>query len=512
MIKSFKINIIFTLHGVMCALNGGKKMRYIKWFCISATLMMISGFCNTVSAFDYDTYEGEYYEFDGYRYAYNEDGTVFITDYHPEEILENDCIEIPETLDGYPVTGIDKFFLDSCIVDEQNINKIILPESINEIKYRKAANIALGNGLTTIEVDDRNQYYTDVDGVLYNKECTAIVCYPTEKDLSCYEILEGCEVIEAYAFKYCENLNEIIIPDSMGTIEERAFIGTPLEEIMIPENVENIYPGIFLDCCDLEYIHVAADNDTYAEIDGVLFNKKKKSLCSYPRGKRDEIYNIPEGIQEIEAWAFSLNEYLKDITLPEGVRIIGDSAFQKLYYLEKLNLPESLEYIGQYALWNDNIRYFYIPQNVQYIENDAICGWMLENIEVDPDNPYYKSVEGGLVNLKNSSFMFYAGQKSDLTEYQIPEGVTFIENNAVWNSYIKKLVIPEGVTAIAYNGITGCEALEEIWLPSSLESMPNEGHYYDAVFVVERRSYAAEWAREKGENYRYTDSDDWLDE
>ena len=58
------------------------------------------------------------------------------------------------------------------------------------------------------------------------------------------EIPEGVEVINKYAFFRCF-LDEVILPDSVHTIEEGAFVGTDPSVIKNLENVENVHENAF---------------------------------------------------------------------------------------------------------------------------------------------------------------------------------------------------------------------------------------------------------------------------
>lgn len=62
--------------------------------------------------------------------------------------------------------------------------------------------------------------------------------------LKVLEIPEGVEVINKYAFFRCF-LDEVILPDSVHTIEEGAFVGTDASAIKNLENVENVHENAF---------------------------------------------------------------------------------------------------------------------------------------------------------------------------------------------------------------------------------------------------------------------------
>ena len=88
-------------------------------------------------------------------------------------------------------------------------------------------------GLKQIDVEEGNQQYTSVAGVLFDKEKTVLIQYPTSKPEVSYAIPNGITKIEYYAFFYCENLDSISIPSSVLYIDEGAFLDC--------KNIKDIY-------------------------------------------------------------------------------------------------------------------------------------------------------------------------------------------------------------------------------------------------------------------------------
>jgi hypothetical protein len=78
--------------------------------------------------------------------------------------------------------------------------------------------------LTAIVVDASNANYIDVDGVLFNKDQTKLVCYPAGKTASSYTIPSTVTTIDAFAFDSCR-LSSVIIPASVDSVGRKAFFG-----------------------------------------------------------------------------------------------------------------------------------------------------------------------------------------------------------------------------------------------------------------------------------------------
>ena len=134
-------------------------------------------------------------------------------------------------------------------------------------------------------------------------------------------------------------------------------------------------------------IHVSANNPYLSSLDGVLFNKDKSRLITYPCYATRTSYSVPEGVREIGNYAFCKAEYLKDIDIPEGVISIGDKAFwgaKNVCFKNTFSLsnpialdwlPYSLEHIGDSAFVYTGHGIVILPPNVKNIGLDAFEHW-----------------------------------------------------------------------------------------------------------------------------------------
>ena len=138
------------------------------------------------------------------------------------------------------------------------------------------------------------------------------------------------------AFSRCYSLESIDIPDSVTTIDIHAFQSSALRSITIPKLVTNFTIHAISDCPNLERIDVDAENQYYASIDGILYNKDKTILIRYPVQKSDTTFNIPEGVIQIEWSAFYKANHLVEVTIPNSVQRIGHSSFADCANLNKV--------------------------------------------------------------------------------------------------------------------------------------------------------------------------------
>jgi hypothetical protein len=124
------------------------------------------------------------------------------------------------------------------------------------------------------------------------------------------------------------NLTNVTIPNSVTEIGELVFLGNQLTSVNIPNSVTYIGEGAFSGCANLTTINVADGNNVYIIENDILYSKDKTSLHTYPAGKTDISFTIPDSVISIMFGAFSGCTNLTSVTIPNSVISIGDYAFQ----------------------------------------------------------------------------------------------------------------------------------------------------------------------------------------
>jgi len=137
-------------------------------------------------------------------------------------------------------------------------------------------------------------------------------------------------------------LTGIFLPNRVTSIGERAFhYCNSLTSVTIPDSVTSIGNDAFSGCSSLTTINVEATNTAYSSIDGVLYNKNKTTLLSYPEGKTGS-FNIPNSVTSIEPSAFEDCTNLTSITIPNSVTSIGWSAFKNCDKLTSVTFQNTI--------------------------------------------------------------------------------------------------------------------------------------------------------------------------
>lgn len=139
----------------------------------------------------------------------------------------------------------------------------------------------------------------------------------------------------------------IVLPNTITLISEKAFFCSKITSVTIPSSVQLIGPGAFAGCHNIVQHTVESGNNTYATIDGVLYDKVKKEVVAVPETKMIN-YAIPDGIRSIGPYAFfdlnmngksfmDMNE--EDLALASEFMIGG----------KEFTFPSSVTKIGAYA-------------------------------------------------------------------------------------------------------------------------------------------------------------------
>lgn len=253
-------------------------------------------------------------------------------------------------------------------------------------------------------------------------------------DITAVTINDGAENISQNAFWGCRNLRRITIPNSVKTIERHAFyLCTALTSVEIPAGTTNIELLAFEDCESLTAINVSSGNTVYKSINGILFSKNGKTIHLCPLAKPNmQNYQIPNGVEIIDEYAFYNNKSLKTITFPSTLTTILGGSFCWCTYLENVSFPSSLTYIGPGAFsFCDSIKTITIPASV-----NQMGGYVFESC----DSLESAVFSHGTTEIPDSIF---SGNAS-LKEVFIPVTVNSIKSSAFFDC--------SGLTDVYYGG------------------------------------------------------------
>ncbi len=263
-------------------------------------------------------------------------------------------IVIPAEYEGLPVTEIDGYGFYYCY----KIKSITIPETIEIIEIG-AFNDCYE--LTEFIVDENNQHFTSIDGILYNKDVTQLIALPA-----------------AMTGSY-------VMPETLTQVKLDTSSASKISSITINSKVEEINVDLLkINCTNLVEVKVSPENQFFSSENGVLFNKDKTELIFCP-SLDVESYTVPETVTRIGTFAFSYTDissvtvggnvktiaerafshsYIKNITLEEGIEFFGDGVFSYCNFLKSVKIPSNVKLISGLFAYCDNLEEVELGDNI----------------------------------------------------------------------------------------------------------------------------------------------------
>lgn len=374
--------------------------------------------------------------------------TVDIADY---EIFEDELItykgksKVVKVPEGITTIGASAFW-NNTFVEE-----IVLPKSLKRLggdcfyycTNLKKVNIPskvwiMGNnpfaGCPELEIANESPYFILKDGVLYNQDKTNLIHYTISKTDKVFVVPKGVTCLGKHCFFACNNLEKIVVPESVIRFENNPFSGcTKLD-------VENYSPHYHFE-------------------KGIIYNKFKTTIIGCLNGTEADKIEVPDSVTLISRNSFWNCKGIKKIVIGRNVNRIGYNPFagaENLWIESK-----SPNFMAENGIVFDTNKthllcatdravgsVFKVPDSVTHINRGVFSG--CSNLtKVDFNNVIY---------IDKSSFT----NCSSLTEVFIPDDVTYIGEWAFsYCTSLKKISISTK-TYVDRNAFNECPA-KIIW-------------------------------------------------
>lgn len=389
---------------------------------------------------------------------------------------------------------------DNAFENFTNIVSVTVPENVTSI-----GNYAFANCVALETVSLPNELKTIGSGAFTNCDGLSSIIIPESVTFVGNNVLSGCDA-----------LTTVSLTNGIQTIGDEAFSNCiSLNSIYVPTSVNSIGKRFTVGCSTLEKITVSADNEVYASIGGVLYDKEITTLLTVPCNYPAEYISIPSTVISIGDYALAGCNALAGLTLPDSLLSIGEYAFSDCTQLKSISLPTDMTSIGNYAFYKceelksvtlpdeivaivegtfkncTQLVSIELPDSVRIIENSAFeqCR-QLESIKLpsEMDSIGSRAFSGcitlsgeivipeGLTKIESNTFDFC----KNVSNFVIPEGVSTIGASAFSGCQgIKEVTIPEGVVSIKSGAFSSCYSLKNVNLPSSLQTIEGYAFAYD---------------------------------
>ena len=403
-----------------------------------------------------------------FTYITNEDGTVSITGVTDEGMTANKIV-IPSVIDGKVVTAIN----DNAFNGITNLVQVNIPNTIISIandvfkNCNKLFNITIPNSITQI----------------IGNPFKGTAWIETKKEEDPLVIVNGVLIDGSNA------VGDVIIPESVTTINPEAFAGAHITTVTIPSTITSIGNDAFKDCDNLNDVLYTGSEEEWGNIDidssntnitdvdksygtipptPFVITAENKHLIGFTDDTSDLV--IPETFTDdngvtykitgIDTNAFANCVNLINVSIPNTINKILANNFKGCINLLQVTIPNSVSKIESGAFSGcSSLTTIDIPSSITSIGSGAFEGtaW-IESKKEDSD---VVSVNGIIIDSGNVS-----------GEVSIPEDTTVINSGAFKDSTeIVKVDIPSTVTKIESEAFAGCTGLTEVTIPDSVTSI-----------------------------------------
>lgn len=261
--------------------------------------------------------------------------------FNPEQTTLIQCPGV--TAANYAIPGSVRSIGDGAFGGSSQMTSIVIPGSVTNIGKNvfyhcgQLTNITIPQNvinvgddaftfcydLTGINVDTNNAFYSDLNGVLFNKSQTTLIQYPIANPATSYLVPESVTSIGDEAFSQCHNLTSIALSTNVTNIEALAFQGSSLSKV-----------------------------------------------------------TIPNGLVSIGGYAFSGTD-LSSVTIPDSVTSIGDEAFSFCFDLASVYLGGNAPVVDPSVFYmHENAKVYYLPGTTGWAPTCAGLPTLLWNPQV----------------------------------------------------------------------------------------------------------------------------------
>ena len=509
----------------------GQWKRIIEWYCYNSAFSLVFSDSNTETLIQNTDKNLCCYSTagtlpTGLKWRICNDGET-LQFFGTGDLTINDSSEIPANCFLSFINKIDLSGAESEKVDVSifglytNVSEVELPESVSKIIAEQ-----FGYSIPIIKVNAENQYFCESDGVLYNKDMSELILYPSYK-----------------------TSEEYIMPDSVLSINTVFYpMNSHLKSITLGSGFSS-FNKLFFNSFFLKSINVSNANKKFSSDGTALFYKN--TLVFYPLCGPSE-YFIPAQTKKIDEYAFTgtwLNQNfnlkklvfpytmtyigdnalancisLESVVLPNKLKQIGKNAFFFCQRLDSVNFPSLLADIGSYAFYGcSDLKLIYCPNSIVQIGENAfpasaeviaienktcsvdknskysksvIYGHVdstaetfaadneLKFVNIDEEHPIFSGTEANGIawTIQNNTIIFSGVGEIDAFSNQrcTKNGVADTSKNAGWlnyEKYIRKITVNPGINKIGDMAFSNMSSLTDVELGDDVSEIGRSSFY-----------------------------------
>lgn len=349
-----------------------------------------------------------------------------------------------------------------------NLTSITIPASVRNISLSLfSSNCTMQN----ITVASGNQYWSSVDGVLYNSNQTIMKYYPPCRPDEEFRIPDTVSTLGDASFYLPRYLKNLYVGENLTTVEHVAF--RTLERVYFPGNRPSWLNAMCREVSSTVTLYYPAGNTTWTDgsmtVDGITYR-----TASYVPGGIYEGYEEWKGIY----WDFdsssgtlyiagegkipdaSANEYpwsklgnsVSNLVVEEGITALTKNSMSSIAPYT-VQYPSTLQTIGQafMRLNNQRLTKYTVAEGGTYYAVDGVL--------------FSKSKSGNVRTLEHMPYDY-----PDMEDYVIPEGTTAIADYAMIYLNLGDVTFPDSLETIGYRAL-GYSSITSVTLGENVHTI-----------------------------------------
>ena len=341
-----------------------------------------------------------------------------------------DCPNLTQIILADSVTRIGYMAFGDCT----GLTNVTIGENVADAgscSYGSAAGVFHGcTNLQSITVEEENEYYRSLNGVLFSEDMTELCEYPAGKTDPSYSVPDGVLTIGAYAFMGCAQLKAVVLPDGMEFIGCCAFENcSHLGYLVIPVSLYGIDTLAFFGCTALTDVYYQGTPEQW---NGIVI--EDVYLSSGIRLASDPQADVPE-------WVLPVTP----VDLHFGILAHGSCG----------------------ANHGDNVTWTLFQDGLLSITGTGSMDWGFDDCPWTAwrDDVITAEIGSGVTNLP----LWVFSKCTNLVSAVIPNGVTYIPEGAFEGcTSLTDVSLPEGLLSIGNGIFMECTSLSSISLPDSV--------------------------------------------
>ncbi|MBQ4113476.1 MAG: leucine-rich repeat protein [Clostridia bacterium] len=286
--------------------------------------------------------------------------------------------------------------------------------------------------------------------------------------LTSLSLPEGVRLIDEMAFNGCASLTSVTIPAALETLGDEAFAGcVSLTELDLAHGGYTIGSAAFLGCTALETLVIPEGID-------------KPGDSAFAKCTSLSAVTLPDTMTDTGRYTFSGCSSLASVRLPDGITI-GDGCFQECIAMTSITFPPNMGYIGSSAFARSGLIELIAEGNILGMDSGAFAYTQLTSVVIPGSLQGLNSAFTGtplkelvvLGSCEKGGVGFEAFKNHPTLERVIlPDGITSIYGSAFeGGTQLKEIRLPDSIDLIAETAFKGCTSLVSVHWPASLRTV-----------------------------------------